>query len=187
MNQAQDRPREREHGPSAARWFELAYADLHELAERLLRRERPDHTLQATALVHEAWLRLAHAQGVELDRREHFFAAAATTMRRVLVNHALARKCDKRGGDTLRVALDADVHAAEERGIDLVELDEALDALAGVDPRAARVVELRFFARLTEAQVAELLDTSERGVRREWSAAKAFLRSRLPARARHGR
>jgi RNA polymerase sigma factor (TIGR02999 family) len=164
---------------SPERWFEVAYDELRELASRLLERERPDHTLQATALVHEAWLRLAGSRGIALDGRERFLAAAATAMRHVLVNHALARRTQKRGGARLRVRLDGDLLEAQTRGIDLVGLDVALTRLARLDPQAARVVELRFFARLSEDEIATVLGTSARTVRRDWSAAKAYLRAEI--------
>jgi RNA polymerase sigma factor (TIGR02999 family) len=159
--------------------FRLVYDDLRDLAERMLRHERSDHTLQATALVHEVYVRLVDEDTPRWSTRDEMFAAAATTMRRVLINHALTRRTRKRGDGAQRLVLDQLVIAAEERGIDLVALDEVLSRLEAIDPLQSRIVELRFFGHLTEAEAARVLGISERTLRREWTAAKAWLRLRL--------
>ena len=155
------------------------YGELHALAERYLRGERPDHTLQPTALVHEAYIRLSAQRQVDWMDRAQFFGIAAHMMRRILVNHAEARNSAKRGGLTTRVTLDESVSWSGGRELDLVELDEALNALAQFDPRQARVVELRFFAGLGIDETASVLDISAATVKREWSMAKAWLRREL--------
>ena len=159
--------------------FPAVYEELRRLAGRHLRRERPDHTLQPTALVHEAYMRLAEQHGAAWPSRAHFFGAAAVMMRRILVNHAHAHNAAKRGGGVTRVTLDESVSWAGERDVDLVALDEALTALADQDPRQGRVVELRFFAGLSVEATAEVLGISPATVKREWSVAKAWLRREL--------
>jgi RNA polymerase sigma factor (TIGR02999 family) len=155
------------------------YGELHALAERYLRIERPDHTLQPTALVHEAYIRLSAQRHVDWCDRAQFFGVAAQMMRRILVNHAEARNSAKRGGKVTRVTLDESVSWSGEQALDLVELDESLTALAAFDPRQARVVELRFFAGLGIEETAEVLGISPATVKREWSVAKAWLRREL--------
>ncbi len=155
------------------------YGELHALAERYLRIERPDHTLQPTALVHEAYIRLSAQRHVNWCDRAQFFGVAAQMMRRILVNHAEARNSAKRGGKVTRVTLDESVSWADGRDIDLVHLDEALTSLAAFDPRQARIVELRFFAGLGIEETAEVLAISPATVKREWSVAKAWLRREL--------
>jgi len=155
------------------------YGELHALAVRHLRVERPDHTLQPTALVHEAYIRLSAQRHVDWCDRSQFFGIAAQMMRRILVNHAEARNSAKRGGKATRVTLDESVSWSGGRELDLVELDEALTSLAAFDPRQARVVELRFFAGLGIDETAEVLDISPATVKREWSMAKAWLRREL--------
>ena len=159
------------------------YDELRELARQFLQRERPDHTLQATALVHEVYLRLAGERREGWSGRREFFAVAARTIRRLLINHENARRAVKRGGGRTKVAL-----AVNEpdgcRGadaIDLLALDEALTQLAGLDERQGRIVELRFFAGLSNQEVADVLGVSERTVRAEWSLARAWLRAALHA------
>ncbi len=159
----------------------LVYDELHALAARYLRRERPDHTLQPTALVHEAYMRLTGQRSVDWTNRAQFFAVAAETMRRILVNHALAHRAAKRGGGATPVTLDDAADAAAEPDVDVVALDEALTALAALDPRQARVVELRYFAGLSIEETAEVLDVSPATVKREWSMARAWLRRALAA------
>jgi RNA polymerase sigma factor (TIGR02999 family) len=159
--------------------FRAVYDELRALADRYLRRERPDHTLQPTALVHEAYLRLTSQHAVDWANRAQFFGVAAEMMRRILVNHALAHGAVKRGGGATRVTLDESVSWSGERDVDLIALDEALVALAGFDPRQARIVELRFFAGLGIEETGDVLGISPATVKREWSVAKAWLRREL--------
>ena len=153
----------------------VVYDELRSQADRYLRRERVDHTLQPTALVHEAYLKLVKQDGARWNNRAHFFAVATTAMRRILVNHALAKKSLKRGGDHRRTPLSQVIIAAETRSIDLIALDEALKTLATMDERQSKIVELRFFGGLTAKEVAEALDVSLRTIEGEWSLAKAWL------------
>ncbi len=155
------------------------YEELHALAGRYLRHERPDHTLQPTALVHEAYIRLSEQRQVDWRDRSQFFGVAAQMMRRILVNYAESRNTAKRGGQFARVTLDESVSWDGERALDLVSLDEALTALAALDARQARVVELRFFAGLSIEETGEVLDISPATVKREWTMAKAWLRRAL--------
>jgi RNA polymerase sigma factor (TIGR02999 family) len=157
------------------------YAELRQLAERYLRREGPGHTLQATALVHEAYLRLAGGGGPPLSSRAHLIGVAARLMRQILVNHALRRRTAKRGGGWRRVPLDATVAIYEERCVDLVAIDRALDELAELDSRQAQIVELRFFGGLAVEEVARLLDVSPRTIEHEWTMARAWLRRAVAA------
>jgi RNA polymerase sigma factor (TIGR02999 family) len=159
----------------------LVYDELRQLAGRQIQGESPGHTLQATALVNEAWLRLVEQRHRDWANKGHFLAIAATAMRRVLINHARARGARKRGGDAGRVSLFESVAIFEERAEDLLALDEALDALAEVDDRKRRVVELRFFAGLACEETARVLDVSERTVERDWRLAKAWLRREMGA------
>ncbi len=149
--------------------------ELHRLACRYMRQERPDHTLQATALVNEAYLRLVDQSRVSWRNRAHFIGVAARLMRRVLVDHARHRAARKRGGPDLRMTLAEDVAAPDKRSVDLVALDAALEKLAALEPRQARVVELRFFGGLTREETAEALDVAAVTVKRDWVAARAFL------------
>ena len=155
----------------------LVYDELHAIAGRHMRGERPDHTLQPTALVHEAFLRLA---GVEIpyDDRTHFIRAASQAMRRVLVDHARARNAAKRGGN-LRVTLDEAVVPQEDRIVDLLVLDDALNRLAAAEPRWARVVELRFFGGLEVTEVAAVLGISTATAKRDWQFARTWLAKAL--------
>lgn len=161
------------------RLLPLVQAELHRIAANHLRRERRDHTLQPTALVNEAYLRLVEQQKRSFENREHFFALAATMMRRVLLNHAEAHRAAKRGGGHEKVPLDDGLLVFEERAIDLVALDAALDRMDAVDPQKRRIVELRFFAGLTNAEIARVLGTSERTVERGWSFARAWLHKEI--------
>ena len=157
--------------------FPLVYDELRRLAAEAMGHERSSHTLQATALVHEAYLRLV-GPGVGWESRGHFFGAAAQAIRRILVDHARARQSLKRGGDWERVGLDA--HAMEgASAVDLLAMDEALGALAAIDARMARLVELRFFAGLTVDQSAEALGISPATAAREWQFARAWLHAQL--------
>jgi RNA polymerase sigma factor (TIGR02999 family) len=159
----------------------LVYGDLHRMAERHLRGEKPGHTLQPTAIVNEAYMRLVGSEGGDWQNRAHFFAAAARSMRRILVDHARARNAKKRGGGT-RTLLDTAVMVVP-RAVDLIAVDDALEKLAALDPVQGRVVELRFFAGLTEAETAEALGISTATVHRKWLSAKAWLHRAL---AGHG-
>jgi RNA polymerase sigma factor (TIGR02999 family) len=153
----------------------LIQAELHRLAKRYMAGERRGHILQTTALVNEAFLRLIDWQNVEWQNRAHFFGLAAQIMRRILVDFARARRREKRGGDALMVSLSEAAHIAQEQSADLVALDDALQALEKLDPRQARVVELRFFAGLSLEETAEALKVSLSTVRRDWSVAEAWL------------
>lgn len=165
---------------AAERLLPLVYEELRAIAARYLRQERAGHTLQPTALVHEAYVRLIDQTSVRWNGRSHFLAVAAIAMRRVLVNHARARRRLKRGGQEMkRVPLDDAVGVLEERAGDLEALDEALTKLAAMDPQQARIVELRFFGGLTAPETAEAMGISERTVHREWALARAWLRGEV--------
>ena len=151
------------------------YAELHRLAHHHMRAEGPGRTLQTTALVNEAYLRLVDTRRVRWQSRAHFLGVAAQAMRRVLVDAARARVARKRGGTGPRVCLDASLLPAPERGASLVALDDALTALAGVDPRKSQVVELRYFAGLSVAETARVLGVSPETAQRDWRVAKAWL------------
>src|SRR5688500_13059984 len=162
------------------RLLPFVYTELHRQASRYLRRERSDHTLQTTALIHEAYLKLIDQREVEWQNRAHFFAVAAQAMRRILVDYARTRKREKRGGDDVKLQLDEAINVSGgEKSIDLVALDEALTRLSKFDERQARVVELRYFSGMTEEETAEVLGTSPATVRRDWNMAKAWLHSQL--------
>jgi RNA polymerase sigma factor (TIGR02999 family) len=153
----------------------LVYAELRRIAARYLRRERAGHSLQATALVHDAYLRLLKDEDLSFQNRAHFLGIAARSMRQILVEHARARDAAKRGGERRRVTLDESVAAGEPRDIDLLALDAALERLAERDPQHARIVELRFFGGLTNEETAEALDVSPATVKRAWAVARAWL------------
>jgi RNA polymerase sigma factor (TIGR02999 family) len=160
--------------------FAVVHPELRRIAVQLLRRERPDHTLEPNAVVSELYLRLTGGQPVPYQDRAHFFAIAAQTMRRVLIDHARARVAGKRGGEQRRVPLsDVDGWSQLPSSEQLLDLDAQLSALATADPRAARVVELRFFGGLREEDVAEVLQVSAITVKRDWKAARAWLAARL--------
>lgn len=164
----------------------LVHGELRRLARRYMRRERPGHTLQASALVNEVYLRLVDGGDVRWHDRAHFFAMAARLMRRILVDHARARRSQKRGGGTAEVSLDEALAVSHEPGHDLVALDDALTALATVDGRRSRVVELRFFGGLSVDETAEVLKVSPDTIGRDWRLAKAWLLRELSARQRVG-
>lgn len=152
------------------------YAELHRQAGRALRRERQNHSLQTTALVHEAYLKLVDQRKVEWKSRSHFFAIAATAMRRILVDYARNRKREKRGGANDNLPLEeAFLVAADEMNVDLIALDEAMTRLAEFDPQQERIVELRYFSGLSLDETAETLDISRATVARDWDVAKAWL------------
>jgi RNA polymerase sigma factor (TIGR02999 family) len=163
----------------------LVYEELHRLAHHYISRERSGYTLQTTALVHEAYLRLVDARRVPWQNRAHFFAVAAQSMRRILVDLARARFNLKRGGRAQRVSLDDALVATPERGDDLLALDEALGRLATLNPRQSEVVELRYFGGLTEEEVSEVLKVSPRTVRTDWSLARAWLYRELNMEIQH--
>jgi RNA polymerase sigma factor (TIGR02999 family) len=156
--------------------MEAVYEELHRLAAGYMRRERPDHTLQASALVNEAYVRLIGNGPVSWESRAHFFVTAAQTMRRVLIDHARRHVAEKRGGAGVRIDLNENIAAVEntESGR-MLDLDRALTRLAVLDARQARVVELRFFAGLTVEQTAEVMAISEKTVKRDWAVARAWL------------
>jgi RNA polymerase sigma factor (TIGR02999 family) len=157
----------------------LVEAELRRLARGLMRRERYGHTLQPTALVNEAFVRLMDARNVRCNDRAHFIGLAANLMRRVLVDHARARAYQKRGGDVERVALTEDVAVAPDHSLNVIAVDRALESLAAVDPRKARVVELRFFGGLSVDETAEVLHMSADTIKRDWRLAKEWLAREL--------
>ena len=159
----------------------LVYDELRALAESYLQRERSGHTLQATALVHEAYVRLIDQQGVEWQNRAHFFAVAAQAIRRILVDHARSRLRVKRGGDRERVKLDSKILILPETHLDLLALEDALGKLTKLNERQAQIVELRFYGGMSLKEVATFLDISPRTVDGDWSMARAWLRRELQA------
>ena len=161
------------------RLIPLVYTELRRVAHRYMRNERPNHLLQTTALVHEAYMRLIDVTRVDWESRTHFFAVSAQMMRRILVEAARRRHAGKRGGDASHVALDEAVVPARDRGPDLVALDEALKTLAVRDARKARVVELRYFAGLSVEETATMLGVSAETVMRDWRMAKLWLQRDL--------
>lgn len=168
-----------EKGEAVQRLFPLVYDELRRMAAARLRAERAGHTLSATALVHEAYMKLVNQERVDWKNRAHFFAIAARAMRRILLDHAIARKAEKRGGGAPIVTL-GDEDTGREADLDgLIAIDEALGKLAELDPRQERVVELRFFAGLKLAEIAEALGVSLASVNRDWRVARAFLTTQL--------
>lgn len=161
------------------RLMPLVYDELRGLARDYLRRERADHTLQATGLVHEAYLRLVDQTTATWQSRAHFFGVAARVMRRILVDHARSHRAEKRGGNWEKMEFDEAVAPLAEKSVDLVALDEALQKLMRLDPRQSQIVELRFFGGMTVEEIAEVLDVSPRTVKREWRLAKAWLRREI--------
>ena len=165
-------------GDQAARdeLMPLVYEELRRLAHKCIRRERPGHTLQTSALLNEAYLRLVDQKNIQWQDRAHFFGIAARLMRQVLVDYARKRRYAKRGGDAQRVSLDEAMIVSEERAADVVALDDALKILAQIDPRQSQIVELRFFGGLSIEETAEVLAVSPGTVMRDWTLAKAWLR-----------
>lgn len=161
--------------------IESVYRELRRLAGGLLNGERRDHTLQPTALVHEAYQKLIDQRRVQWQNRAHFFAVAARIMRRILVDHARARRALRRGGRDVCVPLTDDAAAIEPADVDLISLDDALSELAALDPDMARIVELRYFGGLTVEESAEAAGVSRATVHRDWNMARAWLRQRLGA------
>ena len=153
----------------------LVYGELRRLASSYLRRERSNHTLQSTALVHEAFMRLVKQQDVQWRNRAHFYAIAAQMIRRILVDYARSQHADKRGAGAVKLELDEAMAVPHQPEIDLLGLNDALDQLAELDPRQSRVVELRFFAGLSIEETAEVMHLSPASIKREWNTARAWL------------
>jgi RNA polymerase sigma-70 factor, ECF subfamily len=160
---------------AAGQLMPLVYEELRQLARRQMRRERSDHTLQGTALVHEAYFRLVHQRERTWQNRTHFIRIAAQVMRRLLIDHARARRAAKREGELQRVPLEEPLLLTAEQSDELLALDEALERLAQFDARQSRVVELRFFGGLTVEETAEALGIAPKTVKRDWSVARAWL------------
>ena len=161
------------------RLMPLVDRELNRLAHHYMRQETPGHTLQTTALVNEAYLRLVDQRHVHWKNRAHFFALSAQLMRRILVDHARKRRYAKRGGDAHKISFDEAMAVSRERGADLIALDDALEKLAAIDPRKSKVVELRFFGGLSVEETAAALSVSPLTVKRDWSMAKAWLYNSL--------
>lgn len=159
----------------------IVYEELRKRAAALMRRESPGHTLQPTALVHEAFLKLIQQERIDWRNRAHFFAVAAELMRRILIDHARSRRADKRGGAVTRVSLNEGLGLSVMRDADVLAVDEALNQLAIIDPRQAELVSLRFFGGLSVEEVAVVLNMSKRSVEAEWTVVKAWLRRELHA------
>ncbi|HLJ28931.1 MAG TPA: sigma-70 family RNA polymerase sigma factor [Candidatus Angelobacter sp.] len=153
----------------------LVYSEMRKMARRYLRQERYDHTLQPTALVHEAYLKLVDQSGHGWQNRAHFFAIAAQIMRRILIDHARTHRAEKRGGAAAKLSLDVVDVIAKEQYPQLIVLDEVLSRLQDCDPRQGRIVELRFFGGLTEEEISEVIGISVRTVKRDWKVARAWL------------
>ena len=163
----------------------LVYHELHRLAHRYMGRERSAHTLQSTALVHEAYERLINLKDVDWKNRAHFFAVSAQVMRRILVDYARSRRYSKRGGEWRQVPLNEAVAVFRDSRTDIVALDDALQALSAIDPRKSRVVEMRFFGGLSIKETAEVLTVSEETVQRDWRLAKVWLLRQLSRDEQH--
>ena len=157
----------------------IIYDELRRIAHRYARRERNGHTLQTTALINEAYVRLAGEESRDWQNRQHFFAVTAQVMRHILIDHARRRRSLKHGGDAAQVSLGEATAMTNERAAELIALDEALAELAALDPRKSQVVQLRYFAGLSLEETAEVLDVSLMTVRRDWRAAKAWLYKRI--------
>jgi RNA polymerase sigma-70 factor (ECF subfamily) len=170
----------------SARLVALVYPELRAIADRCMRRERPDHTLQPTVLVHEAYLRLVGQQGIHWESRMQFFGFAAQVMRRVLVDYAREHRALKRGGAAARVTLDDALLVTEDHLDRVLMMDESLSRLAAVDPAQAQVVELRFFAGMTVEETSDVMGISRTTVKREWSHAKAWLQRDMTVRGASG-
>ena len=170
------------HGDAPDRLMPLVYEELRKLARNYLQRERSDHTLQATGLVHEAYLRLVDQSSMSWQNRAHFFAVAAQVMRRILVDYARSHRAAKRGGDREKIEFDEALAPSDEKAVDLIALDDALQDLGKFDPRQSRIVELRFFGGLTNEEIGEVLAVSPRTIKREWRLAKAWLRREIMGR-----
>jgi RNA polymerase sigma-70 factor, ECF subfamily len=171
------------HGNQAAldKLYPMVYDELRRIARHYMSRERKGHTLQTTALINEAYLRLVAQRNVHWENRAHFFGISAQIMRRILIDHARRYEYSKRGGGRQRVSLDEAAFVAKERAAELIELDEALNRLAEIDPRRAQVVELRFFGGLENEEIALFLKISANTVTRDWNLARAWLYRELSA------
>ncbi len=159
--------------------FEAVYAELRRVARSYLDNERPDHTLQATALVNEAYVRLFGQESISWQNRGHFFSVAAHVMRNILIDHARQYRSEKRGAGARKLSLDEAVSFCSERDVDLVKLDDALRTLETLDPRHVKIVEMRFFGGLSIEEIAEVLQISTATVSREWLKAKLWLHSQI--------
>src|SRR5271157_3765211 len=169
---------------AASKLIPIVYDELRRLAGSYMRNERSDHTLQATALVHEAYLKLIEQRSVDWQSRAHFLGVAAQLMRRILIDHARGHSRQKRGGEQKKVSLDEAFVFSEKQADELLAVDDSLNRLAEIDPRQARVVELRFFGGLSVEEAAEVLGVSPKTIKRDWSVAKAWLYADL--KERHG-
>ena len=157
----------------------MVYDELRRLARHYLKSERPEHTLQSTALVHEAYLRLVGQSSLQVESRAHFFGIAAGLMREILVDHARRRGAAKRGADCLTLTLDEAVALPQQKELDVIALDDALNTLAGMDPRQSRIVVLRFFGGLSIEETSDVLEISTATVKREWATARLWLQREL--------
>jgi RNA polymerase sigma-70 factor, ECF subfamily len=157
----------------------MVYDELRRLARHYLKSERPEHTLQSTALVHEAYLRLVGQSSLQVESRAHFFGIAAGLMREILVDHARRRGAAKRGADCLTLTLDEAVALPQKKELDVIALDDALNTLAGMDPRQCRIVELRFFGGLSIEETSDVLEISTATVKREWTTARLWLQREM--------
>jgi RNA polymerase sigma-70 factor, ECF subfamily len=167
---------------AASKLIPVVYDELRRLAASYMRRERVDHTLQATALVHEAYLKLVEQRSVNWQSRAHFFGVAAQLMRRILIDHARGHSRQKRGGDEKKVSLDEAFVFSEQLADELLAVDDSLNQLAKIDPRQAKIVEMRFFGGLSVEEAAEALGVSPKTVKRDWSVAKAWMYADLKER-----
>lgn len=170
---------------AAERAIALVYGELHRIASRELRSERPGHLLQTTALINEAYARLVGSEALDIRNRIHFLAVAGQQMRRILIDYARAGNAQKRGGGTVTVGVDGIQLGSDPRGIDLLSLDEALEELHRIDPRAAKVIELRFFGGYTDQEVVKALGVSLATVRRDWEFARSWLFDRMHSQRRY--
>ena len=159
----------------------LVYSELRRLARRYMGRESPGHTLQTSALINEAYMKLVDRQNIQWQNRAHFFAVAAQVMRHILIDHARTRNYAKRGAGARKISLDETAVLSDKRAADLVALDDALNALAEIDPRKSRIIELRFFGGLSIEETAEIMEISTVTVTREWRTARAWLRREMSA------
>jgi RNA polymerase sigma-70 factor, ECF subfamily len=164
---------------AAEKLIPLVYDELKQMARRFMRRERPDHTLETTALVHEAYLKLVHQRRTDWQSRSHFFGIAAQVMRRILLDYARGHLREKRGGEKQIIPLNEALNFSVEQSEELVKLDEALERLSALDPRQSKIVELRFFGGLSVEETSEVLGISPKTVKRDWAVAKAWLHGEL--------
>jgi RNA polymerase sigma factor (TIGR02999 family) len=166
---------------AAAQLIPVVYKELRRIAAAMMRRERSDHTLQPTAVVHEAFIRLMDGEAARFENRAHFFAIAARSMRRVLVDHARGRLADKRGGQQRQVELEDDIALTPQQSEEVLGLDQALDRLESLDARQAQIVEMHYFAGNSVAEIAHVFQIGERTVKRELQTARLFLKQQLEA------